>query len=212
MNRCIQGLFAALCGASVMLAGLITTAPAYAQGPFEGNSLFVNISSGRVDRALVALRIAAINLMSDADVAIFFADQAAPFSVRPECLNKRYDKEKLDLEAVVGLQEVGEDPNTPSIKGLMAQGMVAYGCPICVAHAIDPKQMVLVGEGENATYEECGELFNPDGTFDEDTWDRAVLPGIIAVLPPNAVEAFSWLYDQVDENGDVTSRAAVISF
>ena len=72
--------------------------------------------------------------------------------------------------------------------------------------------MVLVGEGENATYEECGELFNPDGTFDEDTWDRAVLPGIIAVLPPNAVEAFSWLYDQVDENGDVTSRAAVISF
>jgi predicted peroxiredoxin len=158
----------------------------------ETKSLFVNLSSGRVQRTHVAFLVAQANL-SGADVTVFLADEAAHLVLRPEFIDLKY-LHKIgypkgidhELDTLYELQEVDEENPLPSLKELQEMGVTFYGCPLCVNGAL----------AKGLT------IFNPGG-LDMDAWYEYVLPDILPIAP----EDFDQLY-----NRPGACNAAVISF
>lgn len=101
----------------------------------ESKSLFVNLSSGRVQRTHVAFLVAQANLFAqEAEVAVFLADEAAHLVLKPEFIDSKHLREigypkgrDHMLDTLYELQEVDEENPLPSLKELQGMGVTFYG-------------------------------------------------------------------------------------
>ena len=161
----------------------------------ETKSLFINLTSGRIQRTHVAFLVAQANLYAQgAEITVFLADEAAHLVLKPEYISLKHLRQigypkgrKRKLDALHELQEIDEENTLPSLKELQAMGAAFYGCPMCVNEALDDELTI----------------FLPDGSVDTEAWSEYVLPGIAPIDPM----AFSRLYDRPE-----ACNAAVISF
>jgi hypothetical protein len=114
----------------------------------------------------------AIGMDKEIQTALFLADEAARYSVKPECLAPRLRSQRTIIEEMQG----SDDATCPtpyggefSVKALVACGMRVYGCHLCIAKAIHPK---------------CGSLIDEFGVVDPEVWDRAVLEDVRPIYEP----------------------------
>jgi len=179
-------------------------------------SLLVNDSSASAQRLDVALRVIwgnqgmAMGSEKLIETALFLADEAARYSVRPECLAPNLRRERKEIAEMQG----SDDANCPtssteefSLKALMGCGMRVYGCHLCIAKAIHPK---------------CGTLIDESGNIDETVWEKAVMAGVRPIYQsgaPDQVNFFEMPYGnrlEVSEDGAPCLcsgvDAAVLSF
>lgn len=196
----IKGLTAA----GAMLVGLFLATSSYggAQGamPIQQNpnrceatkSLFVNITSGRVQRISVAFLVAQANLQAiGADVNLFLADEAAILAVKPKYWPKRIKKD--ERAALLCLQQGGEDcPAVPTLAGLLSLRARAYGCPLCVQEVVKEEMSI----------------FNADGSVNEDEWAEVIFDDI----PPITPFDFELIYDRDTKRPRCHIDASVMSF
>jgi len=168
----------------------------------ETKSLFVNLSSGRVQRTHLAFLVAQANLFAQgADVTVFLADEAAHLVLKPEYIDFKhlrkigYPKGRNNkLDTLYELQEVDDENPLPSLKELQEMEVTIYGCPLCVNEALAKGLTIFVPDGDDPDQ-------MPD--LDSEAWAEYVLPGIQPLGPMD----FDRLYARPD-----ACNAAVISF
>jgi hypothetical protein len=212
----------------VMLAGASALPPeTAADEPAEecacpDRSLLINDSSASAQRLDVALRIAwghqgmaqGGQPPKTIETGMFLADEAARYSVKPECLAPSLRPKRKEIAEMQG-PDLATCPTSAkdafSLRALMDCGMRVYGCHLCIAKAIHPK---------------CGSLIDANGDVDQTVWETAVMAGIRPIYErgaPDQINFFEMPYSDrlevsVSDDGTPTMcpcsgvDAAVISF
>lgn len=160
----------------VILAGVAAVPPrAVADDCVCPNrSLLINDSSASAQRLDVALRVVwghwgmAMGGQPQKGIAtaLFLADEAARYSVTPECLApslRRHSKEIAEMQGPDDGTCPASSKDAFSVRALMDCGMRVYGCHLCIAKAIHPK---------------CGALIDENGDVNETVWENAVMAGV----------------------------------
>lgn len=195
-----------LAAAGAMLVGLFLATSSYggAQGamPIQQNpnrceatkSLFVNITSGRVQRISVAFLVAQANLQAiGADVNLFLADEAAILAVNSDYWPEEVTgEEKTALLCLQQKQEGVVCPELPTLAGLLNAGARAYGCPLCVQEVVKDKMSI----------------FDDDGNVDMGKWAEVIFDDI----PPITPFDFELIYDRDTKRPRCHIDASVMSF
>jgi hypothetical protein len=198
-------LAAAVAAASAMPAALADD-PAD-NGACPDRSLLINDSSASVRRLDVALRIVWGNIGMAAgqgktiDTALFLADAAARYSIKPECLKPWLRNHRAEIVAAQG-RETAVCPAFPtdefSLRALSTCGMKIYGCHLCIADMIAPR---------------CGKLINADGSVNADVWERAVIDEVRPIYMPGSEDQMRFFEMPYSDRADGCSvDAAVMSF
>ena len=190
---------------AALISGLFTTGSTLAdtvgknpRGCEVTKSLFVNITTGRIQKTTVAFLVSDANLEAlGADVTLFLADEAAILAVDQVYWPSDVLDDQGRFNALTCLQGTAGDgitcPPTPTLKSLRDKGVEALGCPLCVQEVISDSGL---------------SIFDSAGRFLPDVWNQVVFDEIQWIAPGD----FALIYDRRTRNPRCTINAAVMSF